>query len=636
MFFRAAYRSELTAAIDSGKITKLEDVVCDKNFAAAWKNGADSLINFLKATDPDSQRPRMEMLVDLALSPDPVAPPGTPRRICTPNRESAFALGEISRKMVDLFSKDPYLYKSLHELMKKPLPKEQQCAMAGRVSRILELHMRHNAKRVFEVIPLQTVVKFLLDNSELLAYANLLMSLPSSFQDVVEQYPGKMKGFLVAVLDEAVQYVFGEGAGEEKDERTPMEVEIHKRQRDRRKEQPLTVVDDVSGKERKKQFPWPKHGEYKIKVERDRKFQERKGARAKRFVKSGKRVSEMKAYLLLRGIVEGIMEVPSMVAELQNEECVERLVICGVYAPSTSMVAQCAFKILGWILMGYDPGESEFGVMDKIPGKRSELQKVVDQYADDIIFDGGISPKKIAALACFWDHRYKHLKIETHENVVCELEPLDDGSTEEYNLAFYKEATPFEYYGRYLLYEPPISDALNRELQRAWETLNTESEPLRDQVDRQKEILDKYDAKWLRFLLQKVQEGETMLTALQKATSLCPASDKESAESKRYASQMSGLRACLNGFVHEVWNFHMNKSMLTLDNIPFEFVSSKELLPIVDCISWEARRRADLITQYFNNAPKPIHNEDAWDKTENWTGSIDGSWSFDRNETAQK
>ena len=635
MFVRAVYHSELTAAIDSGKITKLEDVVCNNNFAAAWKNGADSLINFLNATDPASKRPRREMLVDLALSPDPVTPPGTPRRPRTPNRESAFALGEVSRKMVELFSKDSYLYAKLGELMKNPLPKEHQCALAGRVSRILELHLRHKPSRVFEVIPLETIVRFLLENSEFLAYANLLMSIPSSFEDVLEQFPGGMTGFLEAVLEEAVQYVFGGDTREAKDEPTPMEMEIEKRRRDRPKEQPLAA-------DGKNQFPWPKHGEYRRKVERDRKFEERKAARAKRFVKQGKHVSEMKAFLLLQGIVDGIMEAPSLVCGLQNEKCAELLAACGVYAPSTSMVAQNAFRILSWILMGYDPGETEFGEMDKIPGKRKELHKVVDQYADDIIFDGGISPKKVAALACFWDHRYKHLNIETHENVCCELEPLDDGSTEKYELTFYKEATPFEYYGRFLLYEPPPSDALNRELMRVWEALNTESEPLRDKNSQQKQILDEYDAKWLRFLSQYVLKGETLFEALKRATPLCPAIVKKDSDDKKkkkdsddkkkkkdkdddvawtqrneYTSLVPVPRACLNGFVLQVWDFQTEKSMLTLDGFPFDFVSSKKLLPDPGMEhTLEIRQYHDLVEQFFQNAPKSSYNQAAVDKYE--------------------
>jgi hypothetical protein len=215
----------------------------------------------------------------------------------------------------------------------------------------------------------------------------------------------------------------------------------------------------------------------------------RQGISARRFVRRSGTAgpSQQSAYFLLSAVAAITLEDPGTFANLRS--ALEPLLICGIYSDATSMVSNIAFRLLTMLIYGVE-GEEEVKPLFPDP----EVGKIVDAYAQDFTFDDEVSPQMVSAFSVFWNHRYENLgdgkdypPVDVHL-----LAPPDSGmKAVPYRIERGKGMTPLEKYGRYLLDEPPMSDAFNSAIRHVLERWAKYADGLRrvgqdEPADRQK------------------------------------------------------------------------------------------------------------------------------------------------------
>jgi hypothetical protein len=177
------------------------------------------------------------------------------------------------------------------------------------------------------------------------------------------------------------------------------------------------------------------------------------------------RHAQLSAYFLLSAVAAITLEDPGTFAHLGD--ALEPLLICGVYSDATSMVSNIAFRLLTMLLYGV---EAEDDVKPLLPDK--EREAIIDMYAQDFTFNDELSPQMVSAFSVFWNHRYEDLddgKLYPLVEVKLWAPPNSGMSDESYRIERGKGMTPLERYGRYLLDEPPMSDAFNSAIRRVLE-----------------------------------------------------------------------------------------------------------------------------------------------------------------------
>jgi hypothetical protein len=115
-------------------------------------------------------------------------------------------------------------------------------------------------------------------------------------------------------------------------------------------------------------------------------------------------------------------------------------------------------------------------------------QELIDDYARDFAFSLDFTTQMMSAFPIFWNHRYPELFDP--DVGLCTYEPIqfswiaidgnDDTEVPPVVIPRPTGLTPLELYGQFLVYEPPIRDALNIQVLRILALLADEIEQLAD------------------------------------------------------------------------------------------------------------------------------------------------------------
>jgi hypothetical protein len=195
------------------------------------------------------------------------------------------------------------------------------------------------------------------------------------------------------------------------------------------------------------------------------------------------REHHLHAYLLLTAIPGIDAEIGDVYGRLrppvsasrpgQSSVPMELLLICGIYSDPQSLVAARAFKMLEIIVYGrLAAPDLELDSIYFEP----EVQRILDDYAQDFRFSWNPTAQMLAAFPLFWNHRYPDLYDEQLRKRFT-YAPIElrwrtpDGSAGRATSQYPRGPglTPLELYGQFLLYEPPIFGSLNRQILRILE-----------------------------------------------------------------------------------------------------------------------------------------------------------------------
>ena len=584
--------NQLCQALAANKNMPLDDVLMHSDFATTWKTGDDVFLEYLREKDPKQGHIRMHIVIDYALTLDKTEQERPRGNIRTPHREAALALSEASRKLVVLANEDDYLAKALEKFYKSPMADNP--LLAGRVARIidLQLHAVNESKR--SAFNPETMINFLLNHVHVLAYSHLLGALLVFQADFIAKFPGGVSKCLERILEKAK-----ENAMKSKSSSVFYEMQVERQVQTLKQKRSWTqpLMCD------KKPFPWPDYGT---------------PAQQKRTT-SLPDDPEMTAYLLLSTLSNSLRDNPELLRELQNEKCLEHLLICGINSSDASMVGVKAFRIVELLLFGMVTEENEFTASYKIPGQEEKLRPIIQKFAQKMKFGGHLTPKQIAAFPCFWDCRFKDLRVD-YGNLPLECE-LPLGGSEKpktYTVRPPRDgASCVEYYAKYLLDEPPLSDTLNRSIVDVWRRMDEESTDERskefqseqDEYKALQAVMDKYDSKFIRFLLVKVRD-KTMRQMLAERIPLFPCDKKGEKLCQGYSSLKKSPRACLNGHVVDFHSFCSRSCVMTWQDLALPLLPDDQETPAV-ILEYE-----DLLEKSKKDAPESIFSLPLIDKSE--------------------
>lgn len=216
-------------------------------------------------------------------------------------------------------------------------------------------------------------------------------------------------------------------------------------------------------------------------------------------------------YSLLTAIRLGSVANTEIIKNFQNENSIRLLLICGVYCDSNSQIAPEAFRLLRYVLYGYD----DIDGMNEIPS-------IIDDFAATFAFDpDSMTTQMFAAFPIFWNYRYETVESFTtrNEDVYKPLDPKNFSPEVQktYPLSLLSEPyikppgkTPLELLTPLFLSEPPLNTIFNIRFMEILERLgNDRKKIIGDETDvnnlpieQQQKIL-KLDLIYFEFLRNK-------------------------------------------------------------------------------------------------------------------------------------
>jgi hypothetical protein len=205
---------------------------------------------------------------------------------------------------------------------------------------------------------------------------------------------------------------------------------------------------------------------------------------------SDKRFAELRVYLLISSIWNIATQNLNVWAILQDPEHnyinIQYLLMCGIYSPPRSIIANIAFKVLKVLYWGSD--HTQFDVPSLVGN--SDFERILDEYAADFEFSPHPTPQMRAAFPLFWNQRYREFRSVDRPDTV-EVKLMSDRDAERpsvrYTLTF-PGMSPLELYTRFLLDDPPLSDSFSFDIFSVIEQHVQRTNPYRklpDHIDRE-------------------------------------------------------------------------------------------------------------------------------------------------------
>jgi hypothetical protein len=209
-----------------------------------------------------------------------------------------------------------------------------------------------------------------------------------------------------------------------------------------------------------------------------------------------------RAYLLLN-CFQNIANLNLTLFDLRLDRlALELFLLCAIYSDADLMVVVIAFKLLELMIYGNE-ADPNLASLPSIYFKR-EIRELIDDYAKDFDFSSNFTGQMLAAFPIFWNHRYAHLASNERPVAYGPLKiawnPPLSGEQVQYPKSEWERPpglTPLEFYGRFLLEEPAVSDRFNGQVLRILRLVDSEQERLiatvsqDDYLDYQKILTEK-------------------------------------------------------------------------------------------------------------------------------------------------
>lgn len=515
MFFRAPSKNELTELLAKEPNLSMVDLLQHNCLSSSARSENPAFLDYFRGKDPTTGEPRLRMLVDWAFTRKYNTPELDRRfRIFQLNRNASSILCFPSQKLKDMLMKDGYLFEVLtnwehSETVSDPI-------FAGHFARVVERVILFDSEDLKERnFDLRKLIRFCINNVEILAYQGLLSHLALESTELFETIEGygtgdqaKSKYFEdilreVVRLSMTIESRIAHGLGRHAEE-------VRKSLNWTAKSRLRRNIPNPMSMDKKNPVPVPSYhvaDEFAVKSMKKQReihgFEERTDQRRKAMgweknmhKKLRLESIQMKAYLLLSAIQNGIVANSDIVKILQTKEIIELLLMVCVYCDDFSMIAPTAARILKQILYGYTEEELVAPLENHSAKKHDDngmvlvyepeflvtgvfheatdynIDEIISEYAEDIRFHDLITPKMAALFPIFWNYRYYDLEGEVttrYPDMDIELErPVSDPDSkpETYHYEQPKGKTPLELYNHLLFEEPPMSDALCHEILR--------------------------------------------------------------------------------------------------------------------------------------------------------------------------
>jgi hypothetical protein len=447
MFVRRAFQNALTAAIKQNPDMAVHDVLLHPDLSSAVRNEAEGLMNYFRGADAPHNRPRIRTVIRWALTlENNERLPDVDSRFCLLqiNRNASTVLAYPSARfyseilLCDNFFTDEVLGFPDTSLARDPI-------FAGHWERLVETLIHHSGIDVLEshASALSKVLKFVVANTDILAYQLLVSRLLVDFQNVLAViWPTDPEThFILDILNEACRRVFLVRNRIRRDD-TFRNIIRHR----------LTATRlagfSCGGWSERRPFARPMTWEHLIAPEpiyrpRSESPPDVDELLRRLYPEPPTRLEQLWSakfadtveidadsidvpYLLLNAIQVAYLESEAIVDFLKNKDAVERLLVCAVFCDPVSMVSTQAFRLV------------------RIPA--AEFKDEVDMFAEAFTFCNPPVPQMIAAVPVFWQHRYpgkpQVLRVSSRD--------VDMSGW-----------TPLEMFNHYLLDDPAWSDALN-------------------------------------------------------------------------------------------------------------------------------------------------------------------------------
>lgn len=647
MFKRRLFENELTRQIDNGEIETVKQLLCSPGLDKAVPNDAQQIVKFLNETDPKENRPRKDILVDWALTTKYNDPDDLGKRYgYHVNRNAATMIcggKALLASLIDFENPDKsYLLTSLMKFLDQDISNDSRFASHWSAIAQKVLFLTNGS---FKALGLDhnTVMTKCLQKIDVLAYQTFLNEvlplLPRSedFEADSGSDSSLLQQVMLQILTRAARHVMASPVEKETTACAPLTKKISSSIIPRQVNQPPASTGG--------QIPLPHYAQcprdsgFENPLLDNEKYNERRQARYEELMKDEKKAeyednSEMKAYLLLITVAKMFEEDESFLSVLRTPECMWHLFVCGIYGGEYSMATHWAFKILNWLINGRQPptGRFEDESLEIVRPSPSELEvanALVSEFAQDCFFDRELTPRMVAAFPVFWnchctpeiwncereDHKIEYFYSDSPDDLIFPVTPLVTGPNQE---TLSTPTTPFELYSCELVYEPPVSDSLNFEILRRIRLLEEQSRSLRSfqnsdfegkdfkaWIDHQKELTDKYDMVWLRFLLTKFMYTKDRKVNMHNVKELLPYVPEINKDWKDLDVAF-GSRAALNGYILELCMFMIESPMLMLKGQPTPLQLLPDTPKILDADVEAIVKRYKFLVEDFYNRAQPI------------------------------
>jgi hypothetical protein len=366
---------------------------------------------------------------------------------------------------------------------------------------------------------LSRLIEFSISNVHILCYHQLLMHIAIDCPRLLSRAFGGLPGFGIRLLKGIACHVV--------DIEATLSSDILASRADRllqaltRANYPYRIVPDRQAIPRchhpltieRREFPPPlvidfQRGEHVLvsNAEYDSRRQARQNLADYTPSSLAQRDSSTRAYLLLN-CFQTIGKLNPAIFDLRLDQlALELLLMCGIYSDANSMVSVIAFKLLYVMIYGKKANPDLLSLPSiyfnrdiMIHGKKAnpaleslpsiyfnpEVIRLIDDYAQDFDFSSNITPQMLAAFPIFWNHRYAHLATTKrplkYPPLTIEWNPPLSGEQVKYPKSVWRRPlglTPLEFYGRFLLEDPPLSDRFNGQMLRILRMIDREQKRL--------------------------------------------------------------------------------------------------------------------------------------------------------------
>jgi hypothetical protein len=416
---------------------------------------------------------------------------------------------------------------------------------AGNFARILETFFRADKKwistRTHDIVK---IIEFAISNVHVLSYQFLLFRLASDFGEILagtlNYPPGKL---ITEILKSAAAHcLFGHVLDPNYDPEALDKASLCTGQRER--------LDLVLARRRVLTYPetainmdgkplplpsWYGRSARDQTVKIDSKGATFSGPRKTRYEARRKLLGKFpenvewaktKSYLLLSCVRSMVNENPELWGSIQCAEkdyqCIQFLLMCGIYAEATSkiveptskiveptsMIASAAFQIVTVALNGSPPEDLNVNPLWGIDA----VEAIIAAYAADFEFRLQPTIQMRYAFPVFWNHRYERRIESVGRPVTIDLK-TSIGKPVSLKVP---GMTPLELYGRYLVDDPSLNDGLCGSIRAVLKYYEEESKRVREDAsanpETEEERVMAKDAALFNLLRTKFTFGDRQIT----------------------------------------------------------------------------------------------------------------------------
>ncbi|KAK8883018.1 hypothetical protein M9Y10_045666 [Tritrichomonas musculus] len=454
--------------------TTVETVLSHEQLAIAVRNESKNLINFFYPPNElgkqDPSLPHLKELLDFALTTH--NPDNSRFKIYQINRNASNILSQYCSKFFKaaVADKSKLVFRRLRGFMFDDANNTNHI-ICGHYQRIIENYLS-NCPDEFkndygDGFTLDKFTDFIIEHASIFAYRELLSDMMSEFTDIFgEDLPDK-------VLRAAARSVLSITSSMPDSFKRSHQFTLSTHLKSQKyTAQTLEQIQPINVK--KKIIPLPDFLYRNFEEESippmiiNQSFFEEQ----KRFVNYPKSLNTKKpfdqiilhVYSLLSSVRLASVGITQIIQNFQKEESIRYLLICGVYSDSNSSISTEAFRLLRYVIYGYDDIQ-----------RMREIPKVVDDFAANFVFEpDAMTTQMFAAFPIFWNYRYEVVETATkqpfkYKDIDPQNPEFNNDDRRSYPLNLLKKSryrrpkgkTPLELLTPIFFSEPPLNTTFN-------------------------------------------------------------------------------------------------------------------------------------------------------------------------------